>query len=896
MSRFVIPLEDPDAKNPTLTGGKGANLARLIEADFPVPPSVCVATTVYQAIIDTSDIRTTIESLETLGPEDTEAIAELSAEVRSKIQQRNLPEPGRSAVMDALDTLSTNAYAVRSSATAEDLPTASFAGQHETFLGVNQQAAVLDRIHDCLASLFTDRAVTYRLRNGISQSNVAMAVVVQAMVEPAVAGVLFTADPVSGNRHVASVDANFGLGDTVVAGDISPDSARIERRTGKILEYAIGEKSYALRSGADKRGGTEPIDLAPERRESRALSDAQLHALVDLGEQVEQLLDDPQDIEWALVDGDFVLLQSRPITSLYPLPSPLPSDEQLHVYLSFGHAQAMPEAMPPLVVDFWQGFMDGGAAVFRPDDARKQWAVEAGGRIYLDLTPLLHIGPLRRRLPKRIAAANEPASDALQHLLAQRPEAFPDRGALADVRAVVRGLHQGAPVLASVVPRMVGRFVRAFVTGPPNPEREQARIEGWGDDVASRTRGLDTLAGRVRAAFERFDLSMVLTDVVSRVGPLLVASLVAEKVLRRLFPDADTDIDAISKGLEMELVTRMNQRLGDLADIAREHPDVREALQQEVPLAQIEEVEGGRAFVDALETYLDEFGHRASNEIDLSRSRWNDNPEMLLQTIRSDLVQSEPEAHREHLHHLKRNANDAAAYLEARVDVGVCGPLKKAVVRRLIQTYRGGIQLREYPKQGVAHLFAAVHEEISDAGASLAVDGRLDRPDDVWYLRKDELLAALEEDAPIDADVEARRRTHDRYTSMTAPPILTSEGEAPTEPEDTTRSEGVLTGTPVSAGIVEGLARVIRDPSGESLKKGEILVAPATDPGWTPLFLNAAGLVMEAGGRMTHGALVAREYGIPAVAAVSEATTTIQTGERIRIDGKRGTVELLTRD
>lgn len=896
MSRFVIPLDDSDAKNLLLTGGKGANLARLVAADFPVPPGFCVSTNVYQAIVDTQAIRTTVESIAKLDPADTEAIARLSAEVRSKIQQRDLPNPVRSAIMDALDELDANAYAVRSSATAEDLPTASFAGQHETYLGVTQRPAVLDRIHDCLASLFTERAVTYRLQNDISHTNVAMGVVVQEMVEPAAAGVLFTADPVSGNRHVASVDANFGLGDPVVAGDISPDTACIDRQTGEMLEYETGDKSYALRSTVDGRGGTEPIDLAPERRESRALSDGQLHALVDLGEQVEQLLGDPQDIEWALVEGNFVLLQSRPITSLYPLPSPLPSDEQLHVYVSFGHAQAMPEAMPPLVVDFWKQFMDGGAAVFRPDDAREQWAVEAGGRIYLDLTPLLQIGPLRWRLPERFAAANKPASDALQHLLARRPEAFSDQGPLADVRAVVRGLLQGVPILAVVVPRMVGRFVRAFVTGPPNPTREQALIEEWGDDMALRIRGPDTLAGRVRAAFERVDLSMVLTGVVSRVGPLLLASLVAEKLLERLFPDADTEIDTIGKGLEMELGTRMNQRLGDLADIAREHPDVREALQQAVPLTRIEKIEGGRAVVDALERYLDEFGHRASNEIDLSRPRWNDNPETLLQTVRSDLVQSEPEAHRDHLDRLNRDANDAAASLEARVEGGVLGPVKKAGVRRLIRTHRGGIQLREYPKQGVAHLFAAVHEVVSDAGESLADDGRLNQPNDVWYLRKDELLAALEEGGSIEADIEARRRTHERYTSMTAPPVLTSEGEAPTEPEDTTCSEGVLTGTPVSGGIVEGGARVIRDPSRESLKKGEILVAPATDPGWTPLFLNAAGLVMEAGGRMTHGALVAREYGIPAVAAVSDATTKIQTGERIRIDGKSGTIELLTRD
>jgi phosphohistidine swiveling domain-containing protein len=375
----------------------------------------------------------------------------------------------------------------------------------------------------------------------------------------------------------------------------------------------------------------------------------------------------------------------------------------------------------------------------------------------------------------------------------------------------------------------------------------------------------------------------------------LAAGIAAKKLLVRMFPDADDDIEALGKGFNGEIVTQINQQVGDLADVARHHSDVAQALRDEASLAAIEQVDGGDEFVDAFEAFLDEFGHRASSEIDLSRPRWQDNPATVMQTIRSNLVQNDSGAHRDHLHRLERDATEAAARLEARAGHGVFGPIKKPIIRRLIQTYRGGIQLREYPKQGLAHLLAAAHDEFTDVGESLAADGRLNRPDDVWYLRKDELLAALEEDAPIDADIETRRRTHERYASLTAPPILTSEGEAPTATEDTEGSEGMLTGTPVSAGIVEGPARVVRDPTRESLENGEILIAPSTDPGWTPLFLNAEGLVMEVGGRMTHGALVAREYGIPAVVSVSNATTAIQTEEQIRIDGSRGTVECLDR-
>ncbi len=891
---YTVLFEDDAATDTSFTGGKGANLARLIEADLPVPSGFCVTTAAYRAVIDDSDIQTAIRLLETLDPADTETIAEASAEIRSKIRQRELPDAVQHAVVDALNWFTADAYSVRSSATAEDLPTASFAGQHETFLGITEQAAVLDRIRDCMASLFTDRAVSYRSRNDISHTEVDMAVVVQAMVDPEVAGVLFTADPVSGNRHIASIDANFGLGDTVVAGEVSPDNVRIDRRTGEILEYDVGNKGHALRSEAADAGGTETVELPPEKRESRALSDTQLRTLLSLGDQIEELLGDPQDIEWALVNGEFVLLQARPITSLYPLPSPLPDDEYLHVYYSFGHQQAMPEALPPLVVDFLREFVTGVATRVRPAASTEPLGVEAGHRVYIDLTPLLRIDLLRQKLPAGLDAMSEPAANALRQVLDQRVEAIPPRERVDGVLTIARSIGCAAPIVVSVVPRIVARFTRSFVLGPPNLDDERVWCETWGKRLATRVRQPTSRPKRVRIAFEQFDLGTLLTEALPHMASL-PAGVAAKKFLVRMFPDADDDIEALGKGFEKEIVTQINQQVGDLADIARRHPNVAQALRDEASMAEIEQVDGGDEFVDAFEEFRDEFGHRASNEIDLSRPRWRDNPGTVMGTIRSNLVQGNPGAHRDHLHRLERDAQEAAARLETRAGRGVFGRVKKPVVRRLIQTYRGGIQLREYPKQGMAHLLAAAHDEFTDVGESLAADGRLSQPDDVWYLRKDELLAALEEDAPVDADIETRRRTFERHTSLTAPPILTSEGEAPTATGDTESSEGMLTGTPVSAGVVDGPARVVRDPTGESLENGEILIAPSTDPGWTPLFLNAEGLVMGVGGRMTHGALVAREYGIPAVVSVSDATTEIQTGERIRIDGRRGTVEFLDR-
>lgn len=892
--RFVISLDEEDATNLDLTGGKGANLARLVEAGMPVPAGACVTTAAYQVLADEPDIRAEIESLEGLDPESADEIATKSEKLRTKIRETEIPEPVQRAISNALDVLGADSYAVRSSATAEDLPTASFAGMHETFLGIDQEN-VSECVQECIASLFTERAVSYRLRNGVSHSEVAMAVVVQTMVEPEVAGVLFTADPVSGTRHIASIDANYGLGDTVVAGDVSPDNARVDRRTGEVLEYEVGEKQLALRSGTDGQDEPSLEEVSTVRRESRALTDARLRELVELGEDVEELLGSPQDIEWALVDGEFMLLQSRPITALYPLPSPAPADDQLHIYFSIGHQQAMAEALPPLVVDWMRETVNRSVARFQSAESEQSFAVEAGHRVYVDLTPLLR-GEVTGKIALRVLdSMSEPATRAVEDILDRHEETFFRDTLTNRLRTLGRVSRRLLPLAVSNAPHPLARLLKPFLLGPPDAERVRARVERAGEKMATRVTQPESRSERIRVAFEETELGTLVASVGSKSMPYLLAGVVAGSVLGRLYPNADEELTALSRGFDEEIATEINQRLGDLADTAREHPDVEAAIRDEASLSEIEGVDGGTQFVAAFETFLDDFGFRASNEIDLSRPRWRDDPSLLFQTIRSNLRSSGQGDHRKHLAQLKQDAGEAAEELENRASRGLLGPVKRPIVGQLIEVYRGGIQLREHHKHGAARFLAAIHDVVSDVGTELAKAGVLEHPEDVWFLRKAELLDALDGESSLDVDISERRDTHQRYASMSAPPILTSEGETPTGERNGSPSEHVLTGTPVSSGVVEGVAKVMHDPSEQSLSKGEILVAPSTDVGWTPLFQDAAGLVMEVGGRMTHGALVAREYGIPAVVSVANATDEIRTGERIRIDGERGTVELLDR-
>ncbi|RBI59763.1 pyruvate, phosphate dikinase [halophilic archaeon] len=889
---YVITFDDARATNRALVGGKGANLAQLVDADLPVPAGFCVTTAAYEELIDDPAIHEAIDELSDLDPADTAAIADAGSELRARIQERSVPKEIRDAIKTALNEIASDrgqAYAVRSSATAEDLSEASFAGQQETFLNVRGADEIIARVRACMASLFTDRAITYRATNDIPHREVSLAVVVQQMVEPDVSGILFTADPQTGNRHIASIEAGLGLGEALVSGEVTADTVRVDTRTGEVLDYEVGEQQRAVRPTPE--GGTETVELDSSDRTSRVLSADQIQTLVEAGEEIETMFEYPQDIEWCLDEGELSIVQARPITSLFPLPSPLPDDERLHVYFSLGHVQAFAEAMPPLATDVWNEFCQLWMVELGLD-ADTQWVVEAGGRVYIEMTPFLRVSVLRRWFPKWLSATSEPLAAAVNELLGRRGEEFREQRTARETLTLLRRFAGAVRTQARpMISAMVSGFFGAFI-GEPTPEREEARWDTWGRNAAARIRTRKTPAERARAVF---DISNNALTSYPRIGPLY-AAMVADGLLQQLFSDAPDDMNDVGRGFPDELVTRINLGLGDLADVARDHPAVADALREEASLDEIESREGGSAFRDTLDDFLDEFGHRATGELDISRPRWREDPSGLLATVRANLEHGEKGDHRDRISQLERKATVAAKRLEQQAGRGILGPLRRRFIRQLIRTYRGYIQTREAPKHGTAHLFAAWREAFRDAGEMLVAEGQLNEGDDVWFLRRGELFAALDGDS-IDVDIAARRAEFERYASMDAPPVLTSEGEAPSaaiEREDT--PDSALVGTGVSSGIIEGTARVVHDPSEETIERGEILIAPSSDPGWTPLFLNAAGMVVEVGGQMSHGALVAREYGLPAVVSVPEATRRIKTGQRVRIDGTQGTVEILEDD
>ena len=861
-----------------VVGGKGANLGALSRAGLAVPPGFCITTRAFRLFVaEDPRLARWLDDVDGLAPGDVEAARRLGAAMREPLAARPVPAPVRDAVMAAWRAAGEDhAYAVRSSATSEDLPEASFAGQHDTSLNVCGEAALLDRVRACWASLYTDRAILYRLENRIPARDVALAVVVQRMVRSEKSGILFTADPGTGHRFTTAIDAGFGLGEALVSGLITADNYKVDARDGRLIEATIDDKSMAIRPRDS--GGTVRETLSDEQRRARVLNASELTALVSMGRDVARLQGCPQDIEWCFEDGALYVVQARPITALYPLPDPVPDDGFLHISFCVNHFQVMTDAMPPLALATWRLMLPLGKRV--GDGGEAPWVQTAGGRVFADMSRLLRFPPTRHLLLRLLGGVDRLAAMAIEEV-ASRP-AFA-KGQRVKARSVARLMIPRAAALAGWL---------LWRDPAESTATESRRLDEIEAEVRPRILEGPSLAARLRES-ER-----VLSTLIWRLlylPPKVLAGLLARILLRRLMPRSDADFAALGRGLSGNVTTEMGLAVGDLADVARRHAEVRACLIRGGTREDARAVAGGEAFYAALDAFLARYGMRCPSEIDISRRRWREAPSSILRTVAGNLLSAEEGGHRAHHARLAALAEAVSARLIDEAGRGALGWLRRPAVRRLVRVHREHTPLREHPKFMLVRVLDLVRRTVVEAGDQLRAHGQIDEPDDVWFLEFAELTGALDDGArPLRDLVAERRAAHKRYQRLYPPRVLTSEGESPVVHHATDAlPDGALAGTPVSAGVVEGPARIVLDPDREVLKPGEILIAPFTDPGWTPLFLNAAGLVMEVGGLMTHGSVVAREYGIPAVVCVPKATKKIQTGQRVRVDGDLGYVEML---
>lgn len=843
-------------------GGKALGLHRLTRLALPVPPGFVVTTAAFRAALTgRSEIAAALAGLAGLRADDTGQIRVAAARVRAAVIATPLPPALAEQTLAAWREITGGArVAVRSSATAEDLAEASFAGQQDSYLDVDGEA-LLERLRACWASLWSDRAVAYRLRHGHGAADVAMAVVVQQMLAPDAAGVMFTADPVTGRRGEVVLEAVAGLGEALVSGKATPQVYHVHARDRRIGAVTL------------------PANAA------RLLDDAAVHGLCELGLQAERAAGEPLDLEWALVGTTVWLLQARAITTLPPIPRPGPVDGSYRVYISFGHAQVNTAAFSPLGLSALALLIP----IDRDEHGRTRLFATANARMYVDVTPLLSRAPFKDVFPRILSRVNVHISERLASVVG-RPEL---RAQARQVRVELPGLiRRMAPVLA--------RALRGLLRGPKWTHAWfMAGFQGWLAELREAdTGGVTPLA---RLTMLRARLGDMIGELLFGLAvPVLLPNMFGEAKLRRLvreYAPGEAD-DALVRGLVGNITTDMDLALGDLADVARELPDVAAALVAGDPVAAIAAVRGRPgtgAFYAAWDEFLARHGHRAAGELDLAVPRWHEDPGMLLRTLAGALPRA-PGAHRRQHEAATRDAERVLAVVLKGVRRGLFGGLRARRVEELAIRVRTLLALREHHKWAMIVLLDKLRGAALELGKILVARGELRTIDDVWLLSLDELLAAgaraEQGAAPVlqAGELAARRAQLQRDAAWTPPPVLTSEGEAVPAPARAAAPTGVLVGTGVSSGAYEGVVRVVRDPTRETLAAGEILVAAFTDPGWTPLFMHAGAVIIEVGGTLTHGSVIARELGIPAVVAVEGATRLLHTGQRVRVDGERGWV------
>ncbi len=861
---LVLPLEENLADRLELVGGKAANLSAMLRAGLPVPAGFCVTTVAFELFLASCPRRAELSQMLTRRCAVTpDLAAEMSGQARAWLAPLPMPAQVEDAVLNAWRKRDAGrAWAVRSSATVEDAVGHSFAGQFESFLNVRGQAALLDAIRNCWLSLFSERALAYQARAGLSARQTAMAVVVQLMAPAEVSGVAFTADPVSGDSGQMLIEAVAGFGDRLVSGRASAEAAALDKADLRVRERRSSGQAACL---------DEPL----------------LRRLGELALASERLFGRPQDLEWAAGQGQVFLLQSRPITAL-----PEPRKAREEIWTNANVMEALPDVVTPMSWSLMQILLHEFLLPLTrrlglPTDSAPLIDLIAG-RAYMNVGALSGLVRTIGPIPIEVSAFFGGDYGPAEKLLTPPPRPRSVRSSLATLAA---GIRIGLWLLPGLI-------------------RQQRVLERWRDrsfgmlaaippaalsDVELARRPQTFLKLACAGEGERTWASAAWMAIAGVGGGAAVFHLA-----RRWLGDTDGSLaNRLLAGAGNMDSAENGLALVRLASWAKERPAVAQALLAPGSFAEMEprlaRVDGGAEFLDRWREFMDRHGHQARGGMDVAQPRWTEMPDHILDVLRTFLRLEEAadpiQAQARRLQERARLLADCRRRLR--------NPFKRAVLLFLLRCSQRGLMQRENVKNEGVRMVAMVRQCLLEAGRRLRKRAILSDPNDVFFLKCSELEPVFGGSPGFDvlATVAARKAERDRFRGLQPPPVIVgrydSSVPAATTPDPATT---VLHGVAVSPGVATGAARVIlqADASAQVLP-GEILVAPYTDPGWTPYFLPAAGIVVDIGGLLSHGSVVAREYGLPAVVNVGAATRLIRTGDRVRVDGNAGQVVILSR-
>lgn len=881
----IIPFTSSEADLPK-TGGKAANLVRLTLAGFPVPSGFIIATDDYRVFVDANDLNSTIDvALDGIAAGDAAGLVERSTQVRAAFAQGEIPAATDAAIRVAYAEMGGVAVAVRSSATTEDLPDISFAGQQDTYLNILGEDELLKAVVNCWSSLWTARAIGYRQRNAIRHDDAALAVVVQEMVQSEVSGVLFTANPLTGLLSETVIDATFGLGEALVAGQVEPDHYVVDSHSGEIMKKSLGGKKVSTRSRVG--GGVETIEEQAAAKET--LFAHEIEQLVMLGQQVQTEVGSPQDIEWAYAGEELYLLQSRPITSLFPVPEV--SFDPLLVWMSFGSVQGIMGPITPLGRDILQHMTAKAGTLFKLDlkPADVKLFAEAGERLWVKISDVIR-HPEGNRILGPVLRFIEPSVGQILRPLTVDPRLGAGTGKL-KLSTLIRLILFALPVLLRLV-RNVLRPEKGLVAFDEIIETylSMAHISPAADRFERLSNIVEFMHEHIANTFP-----VILPHFIPVIGP----GMAALNLLNKLAGEDMATVLETTRGLPRNVTTEMDLALWEVAAEIRANTEVENDFRSTDVETLAHLYLHGDLHPDvqaAIARFMDRYGMRGVGEIDFGQPRWREQPEPVMHTLQSYL-NIDPELAPDLMFaHANQTALAAVQKIAAGVRKERGGWLKEKLVQAAGKRMRLLLGTRESPKFFFIRMMGTARRAIVDVGLEFVEAGTISQADDLVYLQIVELESlSRNEPGEWDALIAKRRGAYTReLRRRQVPRVLVSDGRAFYEGIGAETDSGEqLTGSPVSPGAVEGIVHVVFNPGETQMAPGEILVCQGTDPAWTPLMIAADGLITEVGGMMTHGSVVARELGIPAVVGVHQATQRLKNGQQIRLDGSTGKIQVI---
>jgi len=884
MSQHIVALNATGLIDEAAIGPKAMGLVRMSRIGLVVPLGFCVTKIVLQEHLEQNNLIPSLRSsLDKLIKVNPEAKKNILADLRKTIIESPLADAVRDQIENEYQALGADCVAVRSSGTAEDLPGHSFAGQHDTYLGINDVEDCIEAVKKCWASLWTRRAYEYREKNGFDHLKNGMSVIVQKLVPADVSGVVFTVDPVSGARGSIVIESCFGLGEALVSGKVTPDRFIVVRNKLKLWSRTISEKKIEHILAGD---GTVKERLLPQERSNcPTLTKRQIKRLARLAVKVEAEFGGPQDIEWAISKKKIFLLQSRPITTL----PPEKSWEDRQIWCCNPAKEVMPDVATPITLSVIDAML---GALFDPlfrllcmDRGSHPMYGLVAGRVYFNANIW---GTIFRNLPgaqgldlMKATGSHKALQKALEGLQNASDEDLPDMK------------FNRFKFILKIPLIIVGSLGHTPEKGRRILAKVGAETEKWSRiDPSSLT--IEEITMHCREIMT--DFSELLSHVLYLFS-MISAILMLDMICNRWFPDGNVKSGKLLGGIGGMVDATAGLDMWRLAAAAHSKTQVKDIILSDDDWNTIEgklsRTESGRDFLDHWNRFMLRHGHHCRGELELYNKRWSETPDYILKFIRSHVTQMNDV-------NPVQNFERAAAerrQLEKQYRKQLKNPIKRMIFNHLLIRAQTGSVFRENVKSEVIKLLTAKRKMLLELGKRLRDKGILEREDDVFFLRHEEIAPVVDNQAGFDIHeaVSVRRAEYAKNCSLTPPDVVFGQFDPATYvPDSIDEQAEVLKGFGVSPGTATGKARVIlRADTEEQLLAGEILVAPFTDPGWTPYFVPAAAIVMDEGGIFSHGSIVAREYGLPAVVNVGNATKIIKTGQTIQVDGNRGMVRIL---